>query len=151
MTWSKRSFELFDSNHICLLSRVFFFKFVFFHNDFSNHKNWIFKKNESRKSFHFFLFVKFVKNFVYEFLIFDFHWINAVSLVIVRSVRFERYKHMCWFKHFYCRNFFFHKSFHRYIIFSIFFIFSDSPYIMMLLIKVVFKLEFRDLNLMLIL
>ena len=151
MTWNKRSFELFDSNHEYLSSRVFFFRLVFFYDDFLNHKNWIFKKNESQKSFHFFLLVKFVENFVYEFLIFDFHWINAVSFVIVRSIRFERYRHMCWFKHFYCRNFFFHKCFHRCIIFSIFFLFFDSSYIMMSLIKTVFKLKSRDLNLILIL
>ena len=109
LRWHEISVRL---NYLIQVTNVYYhaflsFRLVFFYDDFSNHKDWIFKESESRKSFHFFLLVKFVKNFVYEFLIFDFHWINAVSLVIVRSVRFERYRHMCWLKHFYCRNFFF--------------------------------------------
>ena len=93
-TWNMRLSALFDLIHEYLLSRAFFFRFVVLHHRFSNHENWIFKKNESRKSFHFFLFVKFVKNLVYEFLIFHFHWVNAISFVIVRSIWFERYRHV---------------------------------------------------------
>ena len=151
MTWNMHSFELFDLNHECLSRRVFFFRICFFLSQFfkspklNNKKKWIVT------IISFLLIVKFVKNLVYELLIFYFHWINAIDFVIVCSVWFKRYERVCWSEHFYCKNFFFHKCFHRWIIFSIFFQFVDLSYIMMPLISVVFKSAFCNLNLMLIL
>ena len=123
MTLNKRSFEFFNSSHECLILRVFFFKLVFFHNDFSNYKNWIFKKKWIVKIISFFSVREVCQKF--RLWIFDF-WssrIDAINFVIIRLIWLEQYQHIYWFKYLYCWDFFFINVFIDVSFFRFFFIF----------------------------
>ena len=74
--------QFFDVDYGTFLSDRFFI----FDDDFSNHKNEIFEKNEISDSFHFFLLMQFIKNLVHERAILDFKRINSIDFQMIGSI-----------------------------------------------------------------